>query len=210
MTDPRPYEERPAARPVPSASPPALSAPAPKRGLGCGWILAIVAAGATVLAGFAIASMNASSVANFTANSADPSDVDFGPKTIKPGSITDGCDAAGKQAVIDNQAIYDREGAVSDEIYADGTVTAEENARYLEVSAEGDAAYLAALAPMFESCSTAAEWIGVVQKYPDVAGLTDGIAVSDDTLQIYCREFLSSNVCVDAVAQGIEMLPAPT
>jgi hypothetical protein len=111
-----------------------------------------------------------------------PYEVDFGPKTIKPGSISAGCDAAGKQAVVDNQAIYDQ---------------------------GDDAAYTAALAPTFESCSTASEWIGVAKRYPDFVGYTDGVAVSDNTLQIFCRDFLSSPVCVDAAAQGIQMLPAP-
>jgi len=133
------------------------------------------------------------------------------PRTIEAAeTISEECNEAAEIAVTANQAIYDKERALFDQVDADGTRTDEEDSLVMQLLDSTDEEYVRVLAPTFASCVTASEWIGVAQRYPAFVGYTDPAGIADDTLQNYCREFLTSRVCIDAVAQGIEMLPAPS
>jgi hypothetical protein len=120
-------------------------------------------------------------------------------------TVSDACDSAGQEAVKANQAIYDKEGALLDEIDADGIRTSDEDARWLALYADTSAEYVALLAPTFSDCTTKDEWMVVAKRYPDFVGSTRADAVTESTLINFCSDFIDSPVCVDAAAQGLEI-----
>ena len=182
MAADRPLNERPAAKPFPAVSAPALqsgvSEPVePKKGgMGCcGWIVFIpVAIAAVVVIGMIIAGIaEAAKSSNSTPRSASS----FSAQQNMSGT---------PQAAAPNEKC----------LAAAKTATMAEQERYDELQLDNEANFIALWRPAFTECKSAQEWLDAARIYPLLAGVTSVDFVDTTSLEIWCRDEPNLPACL--------------
>lgn len=191
MSTGRPYDERPAAQPIPGsdAAQQDFSAPKPKKS-GWGGIIALFVA-VTVVGGIVvIVNLNREPV----------------PEAASP--ACDAAFAASSTAMNQHYATHPLFGAEYDAIYADGAVSDEEQATLDAMLADEEAKFAALIDPVYDACTGVQDlYAGAFAHREDADwGLLDVESISredikSDFIFSYCYEKEPRPACSDFVLE---------